>query len=315
MKDLLRRPIVERSLLILGGLLAGLLLLEVGLRIGLDGRLTNVYQISEDRLADPDIPGVPYVYRAGIEGFTNNLGLRMDRDVAVQKTTGTLRVLLLTDSAGEIIEADAGTHALFPCLLEDLLSDGLGRRVEVLNMAVPGLSFEQERRLMEARRREWDADAAVFAFNYNDPIETDVRDLPNIPVLRWFELADAVLLARYELRQAPEDWYDEGSEVHRDLEASFRALGRTAAEFPVIVTALPLNLPPTEPQPHVAAVAALCRGHGIPFVDIYGALREDLPGFMIEGNPNDWNHYNARGHQAIAEALAAQLLPHLQTLR
>jgi hypothetical protein len=310
--NLLRRPIVERSLLVLGGLLAGLLLLEVGLRIGLGDRLTNVHGISKDRVTDPGIPGVPYVYRAGQRDFTNNLGLRMARDVEPVKTPGSLRVLLLTDSAGEVVEADAGTDALFPCRLEGLLSASLGQRVEVLNLAVPGLSFEQERRLMEVRRREWGADAAIFAYNYNDPIETDVRDLPNIPVLRWFELADAVLLARYELRKDQESWYAPGSEVYRDLEASFAALGRTAAEFPVFFVPLPLILPATQPQPHIPAVTELCRRNGIPVIDIYTALRDDLPAFMLPGSSNDWNHYNARGHAAIAAALAIALQEHLR---
>ncbi len=314
MTDLLRRPLVERSLLVAGGLLAGLLLLEVGIRIGFGDRLSNVWEVSKDEVTDPGIPGVPYVYRPGIEGFTNNLGLRMAHDVTVEKPAGALRILLLTDSAGESIEDGAGITDLFPCLLEGLLSDRMGIRVEVLNLAVPGLSFEQERRLMEARGGGWDADVAVFAFNYNDPVETDVRDLPNIPVLRWFELANAVLLVRYELRQDPDTWYTPGSAVHADLEASFAALGRTAKEFPVFVVPLPLNLSPAQPQPHVPAVTALCARYGIPPLDVYTAVRDELPGFMMPGADDDWNHYNARGHAAIAAALADLLVPHLEPL-
>lgn len=312
LKDLLRRPLIERSLLVVGGLLAGLLLLELGIRIGFGDRLSNVWDVSEDVVTDPGIPGVPYVYRRDLEGFTNNLGLRMARDVPVEKPAGALRILLLTDSAGESIEDGAGIGDLFPNRLEGLLTERLGIRVEVLNLAVPGLSFEQERRLMEARRDAWDADAAVFAFNYNDPVETDVRDLPNIPVLRWFELANAVLLVRYELRQDAGTWYTPGSEVYADLEASFDALGRTAAAFPVYLVPLPLNLPPTEPQPHIPAVTALGERNGIPVLDVYSVVRDALPGFMMPGAEDDWNHYNAEGHAAIAEAMAGLLATHLR---
>ncbi len=313
-KDILQRPVVERSLLLIGGLLAGLILLEVGIHIGFGDRLENVYKIPQEELTNPSIPGVPYVYRTDLEDFTNNLGLRMPHDVPAKKPPGSLRILLLADSAGESIDAGAGTEDLFPCLLEDLLRERLDRKIEVLNLAVPGLSFEQERLLMEARRRDWDADAAVFAFNYNDPVETDMRGLLNIPTLRWFELANAVLLVRYELRKNEDEWYAPGSEVYQDLEASFAALGRSAQSFPVFLTPLPLNFPPERPQPHIAAITDLCHRNGIPVLDIYSLVKNDLTGFIMPDAANDWNHYNAIGHAAIAAALAARLEPQLRRL-
>ena len=312
---LLKRSLVGRALLVIGGLVAGLLLLEIGVRIGFGDRVENVYEIPFDFLTDPDVEGVPYVYRPDIKEFTNNLGLRMSHDVPVRKPAGSLRLLLLADSAGESIDAGAGTGDLFPCLLEDLLEERLGRTVEVLNLAVPELSFEQERLLLMARREAWDVDAAVFAFNYNDPVETNVRDRLNIPVGSWFKLADAVLLVQYELRQRHRDWYVPGSAVYRELEASFAALGQTAQRFPVFLAPLPLNFPPERPQPHIAPVTELCRQNGIPVLDIYRSVKEDLPGFMMPDAREDWNHYNARGHAAIAAALAEELEPCLRTLK
>lgn len=314
LSTLLKRPLVGRGLLVLGGLAVGLLLLEIGVRVGFGDRVENVYEIPFELLADPDVPGVPYVYRADVEGFTNNLGLRMPHDVPLQKPAGSLRLLLLADSAGESIDAGAGTEDLFPCLLEGLLEERLGREVEVLNLAVPGLSFEQERLLLEARREAWDVDVAVFAFNYNDPVETNVRDRLNIPVQSWFRLADAVLLVQYELRQRHKDWYSPGSKVHQDLEASFAALGQTAQRFPVFLAPLPLNFPPERPQPHIAQVTELCRQNGIPVLDIFGTVKEDLPGFMMPDAREDWNHYNATGHAAIAAVLAEGLEPYLRKL-
>ncbi|MFH1531182.1 MAG: SGNH/GDSL hydrolase family protein [Pseudomonadota bacterium] len=310
----LRRSTVERGLLVLGGLLAGLVLLEIGVRVGFGDRLENVYEVPFEYMATSDVPGVPYLYRADIEEFTNNLGLRMPHDVPAIKPSGSLRLLLLADSAGESIDGGAGTGDLFPCLLEGLLEARLGRKVEVLNLSVPGLSFEQERLLLEDRLRTWDADAAIIAFNYNDPVETNVRELLNIPVQHWFELANAVLLVRYQLRQREGDWYTPGSEIYQELEASFAALGRTARGFPVFLAPLPLNFPPERPQPHIPTVTELCGRNGVPVLDVYSAVREDLPGFMMPDASEDWNHYNARGHAAIARALAERLEPHLRPL-
>lgn len=313
-KNLVARPIVARTLLVLGGLIAGLLLLEVGVRIVFGDRVENVVKMDLERLSNPGIQGVPYVYRANVPDHTNNLGLRMPHDVPPRKPAGNLRILLLVDSAGESIESGAGRADLFPCLLDGLLDNRLGREVEVLNLAVPGLSFEQERRLMEVRRRQWDADVAVFAFNHNDPVETDVTSLPNIPVLRWFDIADAVLLVRYELRQRPDTWYTPDTDIYRDLEASFAALGRTATRFPVFVAPLPLIMAPDAQQPHIPVVTALCHRNGIPVLDLHGAVAEALPGFMMPGSTDDRNHYNSKGHVAIAEALTDLLVPHLRGL-
>lgn len=309
-----RSPLYLRILLALFGLGLGLAALEVGVRIGFGDRLDGARVLRSEDFTDPGIPGIPYLYSPGDGTFVNNLGLRMPDPVRPEKAPGTFRILLLADSVGEVSSDARDPGTLFPNLLEGLLEDRLDREVEVLNLATPGFSFEQERRLMEVRREEWDADAAVFAYCYNDPAETHFAGFVNIPILELFAFADAAALVLYELRSREETWYTPGTPVHEDLEESFAALGATARDFPVFVAPLPLLRGPGEPQPHLSVVAALARENGIQALDLAAALPDDLTGFILPDAQEDRVHYNAVGHAALAEALATLLAPHLEPL-
>jgi hypothetical protein len=305
-------PLYAKLLLLVGGLVLGLVVLEVGVRIGFGDRIKGARILRSEDLTNPGIPGIPYVYSPGRGDFVNNLGLRMPNHVTPEKPPGTLRLLLLADSVGEVIDGARGPADLFPNLLQGLLEERLDREVEVLNLAVPGFSLEQERRLMEVRRTEWDADAAIFVYCYNDPSETGFGQFANIPILELFSFADAAALVLYELRSEEDTWYTPGSMVYTDLEASFVALGVAAADYPIFIAPLPMLLEPGAPQPHIPVVTELSRRNGIPFLDLPSRLPGDLTRFILPDAREDQIHYNAQGHVAVAAALAELLVPRLR---
>jgi hypothetical protein len=142
-----------RLLIMLGGVLAGLLLAEVGLRL-IGFRYLNLYQ--EDR-------EVGFALRPGAEGWwrsegeayikISSAGLR-DREHSQVKPSGTLRVAVLGDSYAEALQVplEAAFWAVAEKRLEGCATFG-GRKVEVINFGVSGFSTARE--LITLRRRVW----------------------------------------------------------------------------------------------------------------------------------------------------------------
>ena len=87
------------------------------------------------------------------------------------KKPGTFRVVCLGDSGtfGWNVGDDEG----YPARLEALLTQAMpGRRVEVVNMGVPGYSSYQGRRLVEADVVRMSPDVIVFSYGRNDHNDT-----------------------------------------------------------------------------------------------------------------------------------------------
>jgi hypothetical protein len=146
------RPSVK-LLTILGGVLFGLLVAEVGLRVA-GFRYLNLYQDDQD---------VGFALRPGAEGWwqvesetyikISEEGLR-DRAHSKAKPPGTLRVAVLGDSYAEALQVPM--EAAFWAVVEQRLQtcEALGgRKVEVINFGVSGFSTARE--LITLRRRVW----------------------------------------------------------------------------------------------------------------------------------------------------------------
>lgn len=143
-----------RLLTILGGILAGLLVAEAGLRV-VGFRYLNLSREDSD---------VGYSLRPGAEGWwtreaetyikINSDGLR-DREHSKEKPPGTLRVAVLGDSYAEALQVPL--ENTFWSVAERRLQSsctGLGgRRVEFINFGVSGFSTARE--LITLRRRVW----------------------------------------------------------------------------------------------------------------------------------------------------------------
>jgi hypothetical protein len=142
-----------KLLVILGGVLVGLLMAEVGVRV-LGFRYLNLYQVDRD---------VGFAHRPGAEGWRqregqtyikiSSAGLR-DREHAQVKPPGTLRVAVLGDSFAEAsqVPLEAAFWAGAEQRLQDCAALG-GRRVEMINFGVSGFSTARE--LITLRRRVW----------------------------------------------------------------------------------------------------------------------------------------------------------------
>jgi hypothetical protein len=142
-----------RLLVVLGGVLVGLLMAEVGVRM-IGFRYLNLYQEDGD---------VGFAHRPGAEGWwqregqtyikISSAGLR-DREHAQVKPPGTVRVAVLGDSFAEALQVpmEAAFWAVAEQRLQGCAAMG-GRRVEMLNFGVSGSSTARE--LITLRRRVW----------------------------------------------------------------------------------------------------------------------------------------------------------------
>ncbi|MDX1502843.1 MAG: SGNH/GDSL hydrolase family protein [Thermoanaerobaculia bacterium] len=178
--------------------MAGLLVLEAGLRIGeardparpLEVRAWRPErppevtgpcdrQREQARLLDllrpaPEDPGVVYRLQTGLDTCfagarvtTNSLGLRSERELAVPKAPGSYRVAVLGDS--QVFGMGVETGETLPAALEELLgSRASPSKVEVINAGVPGYNAYQEAALLAAAGESWEPDCVLMLFTAND---------------------------------------------------------------------------------------------------------------------------------------------------
>ncbi|HET6426595.1 MAG TPA: hypothetical protein VFG20_23085 [Planctomycetaceae bacterium] len=108
---------------------------------------------------------------------TNSAGFR-DREHAVQKPPGTLRIAVLGDSFAEALQIEA--RDAFWAVLERELSkcDKLdGRAVEVLNFGVSGFGTTQELQLLRHHVWRYDPDIVLLAFLPGNDVRNNSREL------------------------------------------------------------------------------------------------------------------------------------------
>lgn len=150
-----RDRLSTKLLMILAGLILGLLVVEVGLRI-IGYSFPNFYATDADR-------GV--ALRAGVEGWyrregrnyvrINSDGLR-DREHTKAKPPNTLRIAVIGDSYAEALQVpmDKAFWAVMGAQLQGHCLKLAGQQVEVINFGVSGYGTAQE--LITLRQKVWE---------------------------------------------------------------------------------------------------------------------------------------------------------------
>ncbi|MDD5746650.1 MAG: hypothetical protein PHO30_05235 [Candidatus Omnitrophica bacterium] len=166
---------MEKTGLVLGGVLLALLLLEISCRY--DERklffTANVYvQHAKPQLhRQSEVPGLSYELVPGAvteNGFyrINSRGLR-DRDYAIPKPSGVYRIIVLGDSV--TFGTEYPVAQTYPKLLEQSLQAALPPgRVEVLNAGVCGYNAVQKYIFLKTSLLAYQPDLVVFQFLNDD---------------------------------------------------------------------------------------------------------------------------------------------------
>lgn len=178
-----RRPRFAKVLLLAFGVLLALLIAEAALRI-YGFTYFNPYIVDLD---------VGYTLRPGAEGWwkkealtyvkINDHGFR-DRDHAIAKPPGTLRIAVLGDSFAEALQVPL--EKTFTAVVEEKLQrcpQPANSIVEVLNFGVSGFSTTRELILLRKRVWSYSPDVIVLLFTTGN----DVRD--NSPALSEYQQA------------------------------------------------------------------------------------------------------------------------------
>jgi hypothetical protein len=161
--------LLGRLSLIAFGLLAPLLVLEIGVRL---------IKLAPSPVPDPaiwaphplfgwwHIPHSGGIFHSDFNEFEaevriNARGLR-DREIGYDNPTGAIRVLSLADSFGEALQVDL--EDTYHKQLETLMANSLDRPVEVLNAGVGGWGTDQEAIFYVAEGFRYDPDLVLLAF-------------------------------------------------------------------------------------------------------------------------------------------------------
>lgn len=188
-----RKRLAIKTALVLFGLVAGLAVAEVALRVAGYG-FPTFYTADEER-GYALTPGMEGWYRKEGASFVrvNSEGLR-DREHAKQKPPDTLRIAILGDSYAEALQVPV--ESAFWRVMGEKLRDCpsfAGREVEVINFGVSGYSTAQE--LITLRRKVWDysPDIVLLAVTTNNDVSDNARALKKTDEVPYFVYRDGRL--------------------------------------------------------------------------------------------------------------------------
>lgn len=296
------------------GLVVGLLLSEIVVRLMLPDGLLPTLGYDGGELEEGPVPGVAFLFRPNVPGWTNELGLIGTRVTTPRPAPDVARILVVSDSTGHMVmDEQRHPNRSWPARMEEALRKETRIPVEVLNLSAPGLSLEQELLVVEHRGLALDPDVILFGYCVNDPVPTDILSAPNLRV-RFPALLSLLELREYKARQAsPASWYDPSSETWHALEATFARLGRLAAQRPVLMVGLPILVDDERELTFLGSVRQLAERHGVPWIDAVGPLREvgPLSSFRSKQALADGVHFTAQGHEAFGAVVARTLAPRL----
>lgn len=164
----------KELLLLAGGLLGGVFVLEAGVRI-IDPLGISYYEESgrylRDTVPDPELvyrhaPNLVRVYQ-GVEMRMNSAGMR-EREIAPKKPD-ELRVLVLGDSSA--LGWGVANEQTFVRRLEVALAERLRRPVRTINAGVGGYNTVQEHAVFRRHAGAVDPDIVVLVYAINDTEE------------------------------------------------------------------------------------------------------------------------------------------------
>ena len=156
------RKLMARALLVLGGLVGGLLAVEVGVRMGgLDPLVSQRGLLGAETRRGDCVQPAPYMGYELVPGGcgANSLGFQ-DREPPASKPPDSKRVLVLGDSITE--------QRAYVEILELMLGERLEAQVDVWNMGVTGYSVLNELELLRHRALDLEPDLVVLQLCLND---------------------------------------------------------------------------------------------------------------------------------------------------
>ncbi len=205
----------------------------------------------------------------------------------------------------------------FPQVLERRLAEHASANEKppiVYNLAVDGYSTEQEIRLLELRGPALRPDIIILSYSLNDP------DVADGGLTRYYtsriELLEVAKQALRRVRGAlsgesqPTEYHRRIHAIHRDrIRESFQRLGRIRRDegVPILVAVTPVfDFRAGEAYPWQdlhGEIERLSEENGLAYLD----FAESFQGRDSEEFALDLWHPNARGHEAMARALADRL--------
>jgi len=271
----------------------------------------------------------------------NALGLR-GPDVALERTPGVPRVLMLGDSFtfGYYVEEDETVPALLQAWLRERGVPG----TEVVNGALGGWSIDSATEFLEERAIQLSPDVVVLGFCCNDVADLDrERSVFQAAKAELGEQGGQLKKALYataiyevvlRFKVALKRWRQEASgEAHRPLasvdlsperlEACWTSYGEwlkrlqgflAARDIPLVVLFHPdpMRLETGQWGAEEERLAGLCAAVGVPFVSAHAAVEgrraDEVFHLPLDGHPN------AAGNRVTAEVLGRFLLEQRERL-
>ncbi len=258
------------------------------------------------------VPGAQAT-RNGVSIRINASGFRDDEFPA--EATGATAIVVLGDSVA--MGWGVPMEQAFPQLLERRLAEHTSANEKppiVYNLAVDGYSTEQEIRLLELRGLPLRPDLMIVSYVLNDP------DIADGGLTRYYTSRIELLeIAKRALRRVhgvstgksrPTEYHRRIHAIHRDrIRENFQRLGRIRREkgVPILVAVTPVfDFRAGEAYPWQDlhdAIERLSEENGLAYLDFAESFRgRDSEEFAL-----DLWHPNARGHEAMARALADRL--------
>ncbi len=197
------KPWAQNLLLIVGGVVGGIVIVEIGLRLA--GISHPVFVTADERRGMAHRPGASGWQRGEGEAYVriNSDGLR-DREHSKAKPENTLRIAVLGDSNTAGIQVPL--EKTFVAVMERELNGCqalAGRKVEAINFGVSGYGTAQE--LITLRHHVWDysPDLVVLAFTAGNDITDNSRALAYNPNVPYFIYDNGELVLDESFRDAP----------------------------------------------------------------------------------------------------------------
>jgi lysophospholipase L1-like esterase len=241
---------------------------------------------------DTIIPDLPHY---GVRYSFNDMGCR-DRDLPLERTAGTRRILALGDSYA----MGVGVHArdVFTARLEQLLNGARSPgspTYEVINCGVSGYSTEDELTLYERHVARYNPDLVLLTMIWNDDrsFTEDVRmgfhERRRYALFRTWRLLDTALAAR-RLR------HHDYSNAMRALQGLHKAVEARGARLAVIIGR---NDTRGEWDALADAVYGSIDTLALPVLNLWRQLRREPVREMVVLDGVD-NHPNERAHAIMA---------------
>lgn len=242
---------------------------------------------------------------------TNGMGFRTP-EATLEKPADTYRILVFGSS--NTMGYGVNNSEMYTRHLERFLNAWVGpsMRVEVVNLAVAGDSPTRRLARMQKEAGRWQADWLLCDASVLDPwlednhIHTVVQR--GLPVPYPF-VAAAVRRSGVTAADSLEVFRDKfRDESERLLANVYAAWSAEAAriQVPLSVIILPRGDSKAKSPRVFQLIRSLCTQNGLDYIDISGAFDHmEVDEFRV----SDWDkHPNARGHQAMFEALRDELL-------